>query len=204
MGRARAILLLIPIIACNSSHKGGSTADLDPLTDVVDCAGLPRMPAEVAASASPSELLLDDLGVGTARVGLQWKDGDGNGAFLTKETTAVVVRGRDDASWAIGVDLSCTPDARTTVHFPASGSEVVPGEFAITAFGFDVPRLEQGEDDADNEVEGTVTVTSSSGGRVSGLMSGYARTPLVSFITQEYLGIEVEVMALAFHELPVE
>lgn len=176
-------------------------------TDEVDCTGLPPLSPERAGDPSLSETLLSDLANGTARVGLRWDDGSGDQLFLTTETTAFIVREEQPATWSIGVDLACSPDSRTQIHFASSDPTVdslAAGDFTISAFGFDVPELEQGDDPEDKDFEGTITVTAFAGGQASGFMTGRGRAGLISFVTQESLGIEVEILALAFSDITLE
>lgn len=194
------LLALVLGVGCERSQR-------HLFTDTVDCTDLPLLPSEFVDAPSVSETLLEDMGGGTARLVLRWEDTDSEDWFLTAETTGFVTWWETEQRWAVQVDLPCIPDAATAVHFASgdvTGDALEAGDYKITAFGFDVPWLEQGDDFVNNEVDGTLTVTGSSSGSASGFMSGRGQADLMSFVTQQSLGIQVEVTALAFRELSLE
>ena len=196
---AAALFPLLASAACGA-HK------YDYLYDTkVDCTVLPSLTSAQADDPTLSETLLAELAPGTARVSLSWDDENGNSALLTRETTAEVLLGIDGDAWSVQADLACDPAAATALHFERTADAVVPGEFPLTNFGFDVPSLEQGESGSVvNEVDGTMTVTEASERTASGFLTGSARTTLRSYITEKYLDIEVVVTGLAFRELNIE
>lgn len=195
----RRCLLLLALSAAGGCGDG----DRHLFTDTVDCTNLPPLPSDPADPSSGSEALLSELGAGAARVVLRWEDTDGEYWLLPDAAIGRLLMAPTSA-WAIKVPLPCIPDSAIHVHFASAAVPLTLGSFALESFGFDAPELEQLGNEPDTEFDGTMTITSESNGRVSGFMTGHARTRLKSLITEKTLGIEVEVTALAFREIALE
>lgn len=185
--------------------------------DKVDCSGLPRLPERMttAVEAGKAPFTDADLEPGEARIALRWSDASGDLVLRSRprHVADVLYKPYDSnfpdwgPAWVVGIPLHCDPSAAAFVEFvPADGSQepLTPGAYRVRGVGFDVPDLEQGEGGAPQEVSGEMVITEAGAGESSGYLRGWGHTGLRSYIFDQPVDVEIEIVAFAFREIPTQ
>lgn len=176
---------------------------------VVDCSAFPEPTAEMMAAIERSEpaILDSDLAPGESRIIFKMSDADGEHWFLSPQDTEGSAY--PAPTWDIEVvysfqaQLPCRPNGSAGVAFLPrvfSYDTPAPGSYEVLNVGMDVPSREQGSNGMEDP-HGVVVITYSDANRVSGYLDGGGRGPILSFLNQEELGTDFELVAAAFREI---
>ena len=170
---------------------------------VVDCSSLTPIPIERVYDLD-SLTLLEGLSPGEAQVVLLWTTEHGTQAYLSTPAPGEALTNLFEG-WAVQAKLSCIPASTTSIHLeghPDGPSPLVAGRYPFSAWGFDVPFLEQGNEQDSVVRNGEVVVSAVEEGlTVTGYLDGHAEGDLKSNFGQRPLGISVELLAMAFNEV---
>jgi len=172
---------------------------------LVDCRTLVPVPADRMAEDFGPEFLMDGLGRGEARVALLWKTRRRTVAYLSSPAPGYALTNLF-GGWAVQSELFCFPHASVALHLeaPTDGPRpLTEGAYPVSSVGFDVPDYEQGSNPDTRVVDGEITVDSVGDQAVTGSFDGRASVDLESYFGARPLGISIEVLAMAFHELPL-
>ena len=192
--------LLLTLAACSNLPAGA----LDP----VDCTGLEPAAADLVEAIEGGAELDDELvPPGTAKVVLTLTDGDGQAWYAppAREDSDIAFAAVSEPYWVTRVKLACAPEAAAFVNFwrEDRGGVLEPGDHPVKAVSFDVPDREQSGEEDSFSFEGVVTITAVEDGRASGYLQGRGGGILGSNFTDEPLGLEYTVEALAFNQIPL-
>jgi hypothetical protein len=204
-----AVLLAWACPACQS-------ADAPPgALEPVSCDALPAAPSSMVEAAEASEIPMtdNDLSSGQSQVLLHWSDEAGERWLLTEPIAdadiAYLPEGREGEwwpVWGVGAHLPCDPESGVMMWFALEDGTydpLSPGDYPLSVISFDVPEREQG-DGTTSYGEGFVTITEAGDGQASGYLAGRGGGSLISYFTQEDIGVEYEVYGLGFQDIPAE
>ncbi len=155
----------------------------------------------------------DDLSSGQSQVLLHWSDEAGERWLLTEPTMDAVIvyepggfTGEWWPVWGVWARLPCDPESSVFVWFALEDGTydpLSPGDYPLSRVSFDVREREQGDGTA-TDPEGFVTITEADDGRASGYLAGRGGGSLISYFTQEEIGVAYVVHGLAFQDIPAE
>lgn len=177
----------------------------------VDCSGLPPASAELIGELETGSTALTDEDVlpGTVQLVITMKDFWGLRWYSPVAHSDSHMSGGNLGGpeavpyWGLQTGLACAPEAAASVQFLRGDGDLVPGEYPMAGVSFDVPEREQGADDDTVHVDGIVTITAAGDGLVSGYMQGRGGATVKSYLTQESVGLDFTVEALAFKDFPL-